>query len=664
MEGSTASRTIAALERRSVVDALDAMVPITVLDEDGRIVYANACWCEMSGIPLDEVVGFHWTALVHPDDLAAAGTHARSALEQGGILTEELRVISPDGRRQTWLRVRVSALAEAGRPCWLVVATDVTDHRRAEEELRQAERRLDAILRHSPDVVTVVEPGGTVRSTTARLEHLGIEQPRVIGDLLAVVHPEDRGRAARSFFSLLHRGEELYGKLYEIRLCMPDGSVRWIETTGINLVDEPSVGGVVFISRDVTARHEVEGQLLAVSSRLAALVEHMHLGVHLSDEQGRVLAVNPAFLATVGIEGAPDDFLGRPAADDVSPFAARLADPERDLSRCARMVADRLLVAEERFALSNGRTVAADFVPTEVAGEPRGHLWLVRDVTGEMAVATEREHMLELERRQNARLSELDAMRSHLVSSVSHELRTPLTSITSFSQLLRSGLGTDSVAVQVEYLEVVDRNTDRLLRLVNELLLLDRLESDAGQTTAGQTAAGKVDVGEVVRQAVSSIRPTADAKHVAVTLRSDAGPAILGDADRVGQLVDNLLSNAVKFTPAGGRVDVAVCQSDLGWRLEVADTGIGIPVADQQHLFERFFRATNARLQAAAGSGLGLAIVRLVAERHGGHVEIRSEEGAGTVVTVTLRGLVDEVAAGPESQEAAGPGTKDGGMPT
>lgn len=638
MEGPTGSDTIAALGRRAVVGALDAMVPITVVDDEGRIVYANDRWCELSGIARPEVIGCHWTSIIHPDDVAAAVEHGRAAARGGSSFTDERRVVSRHGGAETWLQYQVSPLAaEDGRPGWLIVAVDVSAHKRAEEEVRRSEQRLEAVLRYSPDAFTVVEPDGTLRSTTARLAPFGIEHPRAIGDLLAVVHPADRGRAVRAFLSLVHHGDRLYGRYYEIRLVLPDGSVRWIESTGVNLLDEPAVGGVVLISRDVTARHEIEGQLLAVSSRLAALVEHMHLGVHLSDEQGRVLAVNPAFLATVGIEGSPQDFLGYPRQDAVAPFAPALADRDRDLQRCARIRAEREPAVGERFALSNGRTVAVDFVPTEVAGERRGHLWLLRDITEEMAVATERERLLRIERQHSARLGELDAMKSRLVSSVSHELRTPLTSIVSFVQLIRSGLGTDPAARQAEYLDIVERNTDRLLRLVNELLLLDRLESGPGRT-----AAGKVDLPEVVRQAVSSIQPVADAKGVTVEVRDAAGPAVLGDADRVGQLVDNLLTNAVKFTPAGGRVDVTVCPVDGGWRLAVADTGIGIPAAEQPHLFERFFRASNARRQAAPGSGLGLTIVRLVAARHGGRVDIQSEEGSGTTVTVLLRGFVDD----------------------
>lgn len=632
MAGPTTADTIAARGGRALVDALAA---IAVVDERGDISDANERWCETSGLARDEVVGRHWRSLVHPDDLGATLAVARTLRHDGEPVVGEARLVPRDGRAETWVRYQVAPFAtESGSPSWVVVAVDVSAHQRAHEELRQRQRRFDAILRRSPDVIAVVEPDGTLRSTTDRFDELfGVERPRMLGDVLAVVHPEDRGYAVRSFLSLLRRGDELYGKLYELRLCRPDGSVRWVETTGIDLVGEPAVGGAVLISRDVTARHEVEGQLMAVSSRLATLVEHAHLGVHLSDEEGRVLAVNPAFLAMTGLDGAAEDLVGRFVDDGTVPFGAVLAEPARDLPRAVGMTVTGLAVTDERFALANGRTVAVDLVPTAVAGEHRGRLWMVRDVTAEMAVAAERERLLEVERRHNARLSELDAMKSLLVSTVSHELRTPLTSIVSFTQLLRDGLGAEPVARQAEYLDVVGRNIDRLLRLVDELLTLDRLDATSGD------AVGKVDPADVVGQAVSSIRPAAEAKGLTLRLRAQSGPAMVADARGLGQLVDNVLSNAVKFTPAGGRVDVNVRPLAGGWRLRVADTGIGIPVADQANLFQRFFRASNARRQAAPGSGLGLAIVHQVAEQHRGRVDLRSEEGVGTVVTVRLRGM-------------------------
>jgi signal transduction histidine kinase len=233
---------------------------------------------------------------------------------------------------------------------------------------------------------------------------------------------------------------------------------------------------------------------------------------------------------------------------------------------------------------------------------------------------------------------------TNMVASVSHELRTPLTSLVSFIHLLRDGLGTDSVLQQREFLEIIERNADRLLRLVDDLLLLDRLESNRLSLDCEG-----VDLPTLLDVAVSSIRPLADHKGVALHLATTDGPLLHGDVDRLGQLVDNLLANAVKFTMADGVVRVGAEPTVDGWRIMVADTGIGIPEDEQGKLFQHFYRASNARREVTSGSGLGLVIARRIADLHCGSIVVESEENRGTKVTVELHGApADSVEAGPE----------------
>jgi signal transduction histidine kinase len=203
----------------------------------------------------------------------------------------------------------------------------------------------------------------------------------------------------------------------------------------------------------------------------------------------------------------------------------------------------------------------------------------------------------------------------------------------SFTHLLRDGLGTDGVADQAEFLDIITRNTDRLLRLVDDLLLLDRLESNSLQVSNEW-----VDFPSLVDIAVSSIRPAAKEKGVTLLSESVSGPPLVGDVDRLGQLIDNLLANAVKFTPPKGHVRTAVTRTDDAWRLVVSDTGIGIPMDEQHQLFQRFYRASNARQVSASGSGLGLLIALRITELHQGSIDVTSVEGRGTTVTVELRG--------------------------
>ena len=228
---------------------------------------------------------------------------------------------------------------------------------------------------------------------------------------------------------------------------------------------------------------------------------------------------------------------------------------------------------------------------------------------------------------QNAQLRQLDRLKDGFVASVSHELRTPLTSIMSFAELLReTGPLTEEAS---GFLDVIDRNANRLLHLIGDLLLLARLES---QTIALEPA--PLSLPRVLHEAVEAIRPQTEAKRVRLRVMTGEGPPLVADRIRLGQLLDNVLSNAVKFTDRGGAVTVAARFTCGRWEAEVADSGMGIPEADQASLFQRFYRASNAQSAAVPGTGLGLAIVRAIAELHHAELGIDSAVDVGTTIRV------------------------------
>jgi signal transduction histidine kinase len=232
---------------------------------------------------------------------------------------------------------------------------------------------------------------------------------------------------------------------------------------------------------------------------------------------------------------------------------------------------------------------------------------------------------------QNERLRELDRLKDDFVSSVSHELRTPLTSIRGYLEMMREANGEPLTPKQKRFLEVVDRNADRLLGLVGELLLMAQLDADGLGLSLGD-----VELHAIAQESVEAARPLADQKGIALKLDAQAVRGVHGDRDRLVQLLDNLVSNAVKFTPEGGRVDVRVFASNAHAQIEVSDTGIGIPVEAQGHVFDRFVRGPNASANAIPGTGLGLAIAKAIVHAHRGRIAVESEEGKGSTFRVEL----------------------------
>jgi signal transduction histidine kinase len=212
---------------------------------------------------------------------------------------------------------------------------------------------------------------------------------------------------------------------------------------------------------------------------------------------------------------------------------------------------------------------------------------------------------------------------------VSHELRTPLTSITGYLELVQED---ESLSEESRrFLDVVDRNSKRLLRLVSDLLFVAQIES--GRLTL---ELGEAKLQTIAEESVQALRPAAEAGSIELRLDSAPVPALQGDPARLGQLLDNLVSNAVKFTPPGGRVVVALGASGDDVVLAVSDTGIGVPAAEQRRLFDRFFRASSAQERAIEGTGLGLTIARAIVDAHGGSITFTSVEGEGTTFRVRL----------------------------
>jgi len=227
------------------------------------------------------------------------------------------------------------------------------------------------------------------------------------------------------------------------------------------------------------------------------------------------------------------------------------------------------------------------------------------------------------------RLEHAFAQQRQFVADASHELRTPLAIIRSDLDILRRR--PRAVAAHEEFEQGLDEEIRRLSALVEDLLTLAR--ADSGQA---ELAREFVYLDALVATVAVRVGRLAEAKGVALGLCVERDVPLIGDPARLHQLALNLLGNAVKYTPAGGVVQVIVAARDGAACLEVADTGVGIPPEDLSRVFDRFYRADEARTRSAGGAGLGLAIARWCAEAHGGHIAVRSRLGVGSVFTVSL----------------------------
>ena len=222
-------------------------------------------------------------------------------------------------------------------------------------------------------------------------------------------------------------------------------------------------------------------------------------------------------------------------------------------------------------------------------------------------------------------LRRLERVRQDFVANVSHEFRTPLTAIQGFAETLLGGALEDPQNRR-RFVEIIRDHAARLARLTEDLLKLSRIE--AGQL---QLEFQPVSLYRVVDACLDTARFKTEAKQIALEIRLPAGlPDVRGDAGRLRDVLQNLLDNAAQYTPSGGRIEVSALRAGQQVVTTVADTGIGIPVADQERIFERFYRVDAARSRDAGGTGLGLSIARHIVEAHGGRIWVDSTVGEGS----------------------------------
>jgi two-component system phosphate regulon sensor histidine kinase PhoR len=358
--------------------------------------------------------------------------------------------------------------------------------------------------------------------------------------------------------------------------------------------DEIGRLGEAFSTMAGRLRETIHG-LTEERHKLEAILTSMVDAVVAVDRPGRVILVNRAAEDLLGVRR--EEVIGHPAVAALPPTLSGVLH---------EAATQRRLVAAELPGEGGERLVEIRCAPIRGNGEDAGTVAVLRDVT---------------ELRRSERL------RRELTANVSHELRTPLTSIKGFSETLLTGSRGDDATTR-RFLGIINAEADRLVKLVDDLMDLSRLEAKG---VALELA--PVDVPALIEEMVAHLRPLAGARRLEVS----PGPraTVLGDRNRLAQVLTNLIDNAIKFTAERGRVTIGWLDQNGDVLVTVQDDGRGIPAADLPHIFERFYKADRSR-SASGGSGLGLAITKHIVEAHGGWITVHSREGEGTIFTVVL----------------------------
>jgi signal transduction histidine kinase len=363
-----------------------------------------------------------------------------------------------------------------------------------------------------------------------------------------------------------------------------------------------------------------------------------------------------------GTAAAPDlhgllaRFLGEPAADAILQDYARtrgLRWPDDDLEADAAFVHHVETALAGAIGAASSRIMVASVVKEEALTVEE-----VRQIVDEASQIVAYSHKLEQKSKEleaataelraaNERLKELDRLKDDFVSTVSHELRTPLTSIRAFSQILFNDPDTD-LPRRKEFLGIIVTESERLTRLINDVLDLAKLES--GRAKWHVTT---LDLREIIADALAATSQLFQERAIGITTRTGIGRAdVRADRDRLMQVLINLLSNAAKFCQSGtGRVEVELRRLDGFFQVDVADNGPGVASDEQEFIFEKFRQAGDTLTAKPQGTGLGLPISRQIVEHFGGRLWLRSEPGSGATFSFTLPALAPAAAEAPAAQQ-------------
>nr|WP_246003658.1 ATP-binding protein [Nocardioides aurantiacus] len=372
-----------------------------------------------------------------------------------------------------------------------------------------------------------------------------------------------------------------------------------------------------------------------------------------TDANGKVTLFNPGAEKILGrsaqdvVGRAPDDLFGQ---EELHRHGAAVHAPATFAEIAGAMVGlgVRSRLWQVRRPSGDERTIRMTLTAIpNASGVFCGYLATAEDVTERESAHRALLATLEHERNAVEQLRELERTKGDFVATVSHELRTPITSIMGYTEVLEDGAYGELTQDQLEVLGRVDRNSRRLLLLVEDLLTLSNIEASTMKLDIAET-----DLRAVVGDAGDSLAALLVGRELLVRYHVPSEPVHhRADARQLERMLLNLLTNAVKFTPDGGVIDVFLHDDSELRQIVVRDSGLGIPLVEQAHLFTRFFRSTTATENAIQGTGLGLTIVKGIVTLHGGQIEMSSEPKVGTTVTVTLPRFTDALPPAPSSRD-------------
>lgn len=597
------------------------------LDPHGVIVGWNQVAEAFLGYPRGEALG-RGAGLLLPDqnDPEALDTLVELAEQPPDGDPFLLSYRRPDGEvRHLGYSVAPLRMPDRSIAGWTVIGRDLTELGRARWAMTASEARYRTMVEGALEGIGASDPEGRITFANRQLaQMMGYEPEEQVGSHIEdMLFPED----VPAFRESKDRRNRGHSHLSEVRFRRKDGSTLWsIKATSPVRDEEGRHVGLVSFFTDITARKEAEAALRESEARRRAYFEHAAVGIMLTTLEGRIHEVNPALCRLVGY--SREELTG---GDLGGLLPGQLAPHVRAELREVVVGTRPFFQVEQPFVAGDGGELSLDVTGSAIRDD-RGRvvemMLVVQDVTERKAA---------------------ERTKDEFVSVVSHELRTPLTSLRGALGLLAGGAVGQMSATAQRMLDVAVGSTDRLIRLVNDILDVEQLS--AGKLTLSM---GSWEAVVLISRAVEELRGAADATSVKVHIGPVQG-RVHADADRITQTLANLIGNAIKFSPPGGRVLLSASRQKEQVLFVVQDEGRGIPADQLEAIFDRFQQVDASDAREKGGAGLGLAICRSLVEQHGGRIWAENAPEGGAKFSFTIPAAPEADPAGPVADFASVP---------
>lgn len=601
----------------AVLDTVGALV--AVFDPAGRIVRFNRACETASGYDFTTLVGrYPWDKLIPRQEIPEAIEDFERLRSGNFPTTYENQWLHRNGslRRIAWT---ATALRDAQGQITFIIATgiDVTTQRIAEATLRESESRYRLLVEGSLGMVCTHDLRGVLLSVNSHgAQTIGRTVAEMIGHSLEEFIVPDGKALLKDYLELIAQTGEAQGFLH---LVHTDGETRVVAYRNKLILSPGRAPYVLGFGVDITEQVRVEGRLRNLTNQSDSILESVGDGIYGLDLEGRVTIVNPAAAQMLGYR--QNEILGRRMHElihhtraDGTPYPSEESPIRKSLS-----LFDTVRVSDEVFWRKDGTSFPVDYVARPQLDSQMLDHGKVKAIGVVVAFTDTTERHA------------LNRMKDEFISTVSHELRTPLTSIRGALGLLHAEVLSERPGKARQMLDIAINNSDRLIRLVNDILDLERIGS-------GKDALQRImcDVEELMRRAASMQQAEIPKPEILITFDA-SGINVWADPDRILQTFNNLISNAIKFSYPGGAIHLTARNLDENEAIiEVSDQGRGVPADKLETIFERFHQVDASDSRALGGTGLGLAICRSIVTQHGGRIWATSNAVRGTTFHFTL----------------------------